>query len=76
MELTGLKSRRWVFIVSSTVILIVGVLAGSVITAYTSWLPFNQKDEGKVPVYMTASTPLPSTLSLTDGLGWQQEPRR
>jgi serine protease Do len=69
MESTGLKSRRWILIASSVVTLLIGVLTGSVITAYTSWLPLNQKDESKVPVYVAASsTPLPGNISLTDGL--------
>jgi serine protease Do len=68
MELIALKSRRWLWITSSIVILVVGVLAGAVMTAYTSWLPLNQKGEDKVPVYVSASAPLPSNVSLTDGL--------
>jgi serine protease Do len=70
MEVTNIKSRRWVFIISSSVILIVGALAGSALTAYTSWLPFDsQKEENKVPVSVAAaSTAAPSNLSLTEGL--------
>ena len=68
MASISFKSRRLAFMLSSAVVLIVGVLAGSVITAYTSWLPFNQKDDTKVPVYVAANTPLPKDFSLTEGL--------
>jgi serine protease Do len=70
MEPTNLRSKRWIFFVGSVTILIAGVLAGSVMTAYTSWLPFTQKkDDGKVPIYVTASPSLSGNISLTDGLG-------
>jgi serine protease Do len=69
MKLSDLKSKRWVLAGSSVVILIAGILVGSVITASTSWRPFDQKDENRVPVYVAANTPVSDNFSLVSGLG-------
>ncbi len=69
MAAISFKSRRWALIVGSAVILIAGVLVGSVMTAYTSWGPFEQKDENRVPIYVASNTAaLPGGISLAEGL--------
>ncbi|MCS6804155.1 MAG: DegQ family serine endoprotease [Acidobacteriota bacterium] len=65
----GFRSRRWAIALGGAVMLAVGILAGTVMTAYTSWNPFHQKDEQKVPIYVATNTPgLVGNLSLEEGL--------
>lgn len=69
MGAIGFRSRRWAMTFGGAVILAAGVLAGTVMTAYTSWNPFHQKDEQKVPIYVATNTPrLTGSLSLEEGL--------
>ncbi len=49
-------------------LLLVGILAGSAITARTDWSPF-RGNETKVPVYLATGTPISGNISLLEGLG-------
>ncbi|MBI3951569.1 MAG: Do family serine endopeptidase [Acidobacteria bacterium] len=68
MASIGFKSKHWARVLGGIIILVAGALVGSVMTASTSWLPFGQNGDNKVPIYVSANTSLPSNISLTDGL--------
>lgn len=73
--MTSTNRKRWISILTATMVLVVGLLAGSAITAYTSWSPFrNPRNENRIPVYVAADTSSPGVsaskdFSLDKGLG-------
>jgi serine protease Do len=61
--------ERFGRIAGAVVLVLLGVLAGSAITARTDWSPFSRGgNERSVPVYLATGTPVAGNISLLEGL--------
>jgi len=63
------KRRGVALALGGVLILVVGIFTGAAITAGTSWSPFGNRTDSKVPVYVAASAPISGNISLYEGLG-------
>lgn len=68
-----LRDRRVRLGAGAVLLLVIGAVMGSILTARTSWAPFSH-NESRVPIYLASGAPMapgPSVgnVSLTEGLG-------
>ncbi len=66
--------KRWMVLLGGVALLLVGAIAGSAISAHTSWLPFSRaasanERASSISLYLSKESPLGGAISLNEGLG-------